>query len=1254
MLNSFKRDGVDGEVRDRRLRAFSDEGLLFVREQAAMDPITAKAATAIESPELGGLLHQLEDEGFVVTVETGHLLPWDRLYDLLEHPDYRRALTVFEIPKIGPDAPILGSRGALSDATFAVNVEGWHDGTGKRLGQATLYGAVVRRGDELSLLNRTSWQVLERIAHFHRRSDAERSDVMHRRNWGLIRQAAINANARLDDFLYRSIVLTPEKLEIGLRKAVSGGTRVIEIVPSFQGAPDNWIEAYDRLRAVPNRYDIPTPEGIVQVLVTQQVKTVLEQIKRMPGRRAAGARAEAFIANPFAALGGDASAVIDPEQFERAREEAGLLFERFSAYLEKDALGYPLKVGLLIEGAGRRGLEESEVRVFERDDDLVEFVGLVELKLSTGMQFCGWEGYDFELTGDSARELVLLRQALEARRRPRVLVSYADVHDLTRYAKRVEHIGVDKPYYSPFIAKKNEDEGWFPENVVPVISWIPDGESEAVAVPITEEAKAQLQAKIEEARKAGQDAFTLHGFDKPIPVKEAEHILQTFVEALGDIGKGTFDPRRERNETRSRRDRTSLIIRANIRSIDYEEARLDILLALPAAPRSPRSLKASVHLKEHQVSGLAWLQHLYGKAPEYCRGSVLADDMGLGKTLQLLMLIAWAFEENPGLPPALVVAPLSLLENWEDEARTFFEIDALPIFTAYGDKLAAVRIPRESVDAQLQAAGLIKFLRPGWRGNAKIVLTTYETLRDLEFSFASEKWSIMVCDEAQKIKNPNALVTRAAKKQNVTFKIACTGTPVENTLADLWCLFDFVQPALLGALNDFGQRYRRPIEAETDEEKARVEELRAKIKPQILRRLKEDVAKDLPKKTTVPSRMQLSGHQRALYSHAIQLFKQRNDPAARVPFKNHLGLLHYLRLICTDPRRHGLDVFVPEPLEEYRARAPKLDWLLRTLGGIQAREEKVIIFCEFRNIQRVLQHYIWKTYGYSPDIINGDTTASASHGASRQKRLKTFQAKPGFGAIILSPFAVGFGVNVQAANHVIHYTRTWNPAKEDQATDRAYRIGQTREVFVYCPVVYADDFATFDVKLDELLEGKRALARDMLNGSGDIRPGEFGLDDVAPGGDTLIGEQITLDDVLKMRWDYFECLIAAMSQKKGYKRVYRTPQTDDGVDVVAISGNRGELVQCKTSGSGDAKLSWDAVKDVVTGEAAYRLRHPGVEFQKICVTNQYFNDTAVMHAEFNNVELYNQEKLAVQLKQYPLTMLDVERFLYTEWESERD
>ena len=180
-------------------------------------------------------------------------------------------------------------------------------------------------------------------------------------------------------------------------------------------------------------------------------------------------------------------------------------------------------------------------------------------------------------------------------------------------------------------------------------------------------------------------------------------------------------------------------------------------------------------------------------------------------------------------------------------------------------------MPQKAIEEELRNAGVARLLIRGWLGNAKIVLTTYETLRDFEFSLARQKWSVMVCDEAQKIKTPNAMVSRSAKKQNARFKIACTGTPVENTLTDLWCLFDYIQPGLLGALTDFGDRYRRPIEAETDDEKARVEELRALIEPQKLRRTKAEVAKDLPQKIVDSScrALPISDRQRALYGHAV-------------------------------------------------------------------------------------------------------------------------------------------------------------------------------------------------------------------------------------------------------------------------------------------------------------------------------------------------------------------------------------------------
>ncbi len=1227
-------------------RAWTTDGVVITQGRQFVTDSGADTVQPLDAPDLPGLLEQLEDEGFAQPVERGVLVPWDQVYALQANPAFATSLPLLELPPATSASPVLKSHHSLTDPDFAITVGGWHDGSGRALAVQNLWGTVIRTAAGDGLLSQSAWETLRHIGAFQRRSAADRTDLFHRRQWGIIRQTALAANARLDDFLYRTVVLTPEKLSIGLRQARIGDDRVVEVQPGFQDAPHNWLEVFDAYREVPNRYDIPTRDGIVQVLITPEVKTVLGQIKRFDRRRIAGSRAEAFVANPFAALGEDASKVIDPEQFERERERAGLLFDRFTAHIQHDALGYPDRVGLLIETAGKTG---SAIHRFADDHELEAFIAAVERCLNRQLQLCAWSGFELELLGDTPGEIDRLRAALVERRTPRILVSYAQVYDLSRYSARVEDIGVEKPYYSPYIAKRKDDEGWFPDNILPLISFLPEGASEPVVIPLTPPIREQFEAKYREAKAAGQTEFQIKGFPQPIPIREAEAILQTFTEVMDDARQGTFDPTRTQ---RTGREDKRLLIKANIQGIDYEEARRDILNAYPKAPEYPGALRAEVRLLDHQRDGVARLQHLFQKSPEYCRGVILADDMGLGKTLQLLALIAWAFERQPDLDPALVVAPVSLLENWEEETQKFFRPGSLPVRTLYGTSIQALRVPRASIDAQLAQEGLVKFLRPGWRDGARLVLTTYETLRDFEFSFAAEHWSIMVCDEAQKIKNPNAMVTRSAKKQNARFKIACTGTPVENTLADLWCLFDFIQPGLLGALNDFGRHYRRPIEAKTDQDRARVEELRTRIAPQVIRRIKTQVAKDLPRKIEQNCRIPLSSHQRALYAHAINLFRKRKTPGAPTPFQNHLELLHYLRLICTDPRQHGMDAFKPESLTEYRDKAPKMRWLLETLATIQIRAEKVIIFCEFRAIQRLLKYYIEQVFGFSPDIINGDTSAAAKVADSRQKRIKAFQAKAGFGTIILSPLAVGFGVNIQAANHVIHYTRPWNPAKEDQATDRAYRIGATKDVYVYYPVIHADDFTTFEMKLHELLERKRELADDMLNGTGDITPAEFDLADVVPNRDEMLfADAVTFDDVLQMRPDYFEGLVAALWQQRGFREVQRTPGSgDDGVDVVAIHRPQGELIQCKTSSSENARLGWEAIKDVVAGAAAYEKRHPDVRFKKVCITNQFFNDTAQRHAENNHVELYDQPRLVQLLADHPVRLTEIERFLYPTWE----
>lgn len=1068
-----------------------------VRLQSGADGLSVtEIATrrAVDAAACLALLEQLEEEGHATQQDGAWFVGWAQIYLLQDHAEYAPALALFDLPPLLALSPVLQSQHSLADAAFSISIAGWIDAAGQSVEVRQLLGAVVRQATDDGLLNQPTWALLQAVAAFHRRPAEERNDLHHRQAWGRIRQLALQAHARLDDFLFRSVVLTPEKLSIDLRRNDIGNTKVIEVQPGFAGTPDNWLAVFDRYASVPDRYDIPTPDGIVQVLIAPAVKTVLAQIKRLERRRVAGSRAEAFVTNPFAALGEDAAAVIDPVQFEQARTAAGLEFDRFTAFVQYDAVGYPEVVGLQIESAGGGDFPASQMRPFANDAELEDFIARVERNLARNLQLCAWQAFEFELLGDTPVELAKLKSALAGRHQPRILIDHAQVYDLSRYASRVEEIGQETAYYSPFIAKIRQEDGWFPENLLPVIAFTPAGADEPVIVPVTPQMRALIEAKLAEAQANGQTEFALSGWPQPIPAEQAAAILQTFDAAFAAAKTGQFDPTGADPDKPEKTGgtRKALLIKANIQGIDYEEARRDILNAFPATPQLPNALRPDIALLAHQLEGVARIQHLFGTAPEHCRGVVLADDMGLGKTLQLLTVIAWAFERSPDLPPALIVAPVSLLENWQEEVGKFFRPGSLPLMTVYGEALRALRVPRENIDQQLQDEGLVKFLVPGWRGSARLVLTTYETLRDLEFSFAEEHWSIMVCDEAQRIKNPSAMVTRSAKKQNVRFKIACTGTPVENTLVDLWCLFDFVQPGLLGALNTFGERYRKPIEARTDEEKARVEELRARIAPQVIRRTKAEVAKELQPKTERPCRVPLSGYQRALYAGALERFHQRDTLPDDAPFKNHLGLLHYLRLICTDPRPYGVEMG-EEAVGHYREKAPKLDWLLQTLGEVRRRDEKAIVFCEFRSIQRLLKRYLSETLGLSPDIINGETTTSVSASDSRQKRIRAFQDSPGFNVLILSPIAVGFGVNIQAANHVIHYTRTWNPAKEDQATDRAYRIGQTREVFVYYPMAHADDFTTFDAKLHELLTYKRTLAQDMLNGTGDILAAEFDI-----------------------------------------------------------------------------------------------------------------------------------------------------------------
>lgn len=1197
-------------------------------------------------------LDQIQDAGLGQWVESDFFLSWGEIYSLQEHPELFDFYSLLGMPLRTTLRPSIASVGSLTDENFQIALVSWSDPSGIKH-EAQLTGALINHDEQYEILSPKQWQLIEAVKAFSRRSDEDRSDIQHRLSWGKIRKLAISADANLDAFLFGTVVLTPEQVKIGLRKsATMQDDSVIEVIPTFDDAPTDWIERFDQSKEVLDIYNIPTDQGIVQVIIDPKVKTVLSEIKRMPGRLVAGSRAQAFLKNPFATLGDASADVISEEQFSEACENAGVRFERFFPYVNRK--NQFLEIGLRIEAPTSNGDCDSALELLT-DQELKKFLHIGKNAIAKEFQLIFWNGYELEINSDTPSHLDQLEAASEERLNPRPLLSYEDVHDLSRYSQRILEIGVEKPILSPYIAKLRKDEGWFPENLVEFVTYTLPGTDDEVAVPITRDSVKVIKEAVDNAKSSGGQTIRISGVEFDIPVNDAQRVVETFSNVWEDLGNGNFNPGKldNLNNSPSKKQKKTLLLHSNIDSLGYREIRALALKTNLADAEIPKAKNKSISLLPHQLEGVARLQHLFKlQEKENVRGALLADDMGLGKTFQLLTLMAWILEKNPNTAPMLVVAPVTLLENWKEEAEKFFP-KTFNTLIAYGDNLKSLKLSKDEIDSRLKNEdGLIKFLRPGWVGECNVVLTTYETLRDLEFSFANVYWSLMICDEAQKIKNPAAMVTRAAWRQNVGFRVSCTGTPVENTLVDLWALFEFCQPGLLGALNDFGKLYRRPIEIdERDEEgKKRLDELRSLIEPQMLRRTKQDVARDLPKKVIVEDcrHLKISSSQRSYYAKALDDFKRREEPGFPAPFKNHLGLLQYIRVVCTDPRRHGLSVFKPEPIDHYRKASPKLDWLLKQLFQIKDKGEKAIIFCEFRNVQCLLQHYIQEALGLKPDIINGDTSASSTHSASRQKRIRSFQEKNGFNVIILSPVAVGFGVNIQAANHVIHYMRTWNPAKEDQATDRAYRIGQTKDVYVYYPVVCGGDFVTFDERLDQLLEAKRSLAGDVLNGTVDINFSDFSLDEIVPGEfKNDLDDEISFDLAMQMDWRLFEGLAAAIWQKQGFKTVYCTPPSgDNGIDVVAISDDVGVLIQTKTSSIDGYKHGWDTVKELIAGKAFYEAKHPGVSFKLIGLSNQFFNLHANQNAALNKVELLDQTDMRKMIETYPVRMFDVEKFVW--------
>jgi|TARA_B110000027_G_scaffold23897_1_gene25856 hypothetical protein len=503
-----------------------------------------------------------------------------------------------------------------------------------------------------------------------------------------------------------------------------------------------------------------------------------------------------------------------------------------------------------------------------------------------------------------------------------------------------------------------------------------------------------------------------------------------------------------------------LIVKDNLEELSFTSTREEEIIKNYELLNS-KKFNHEFQLKEHQVEGIAWLQATFFqlKAP----GVLLADDMGLGKTLQILYFLeSIADQVSNQIKPCLIVCPSSLIENWMQEYDRFF--------------------PKQSYEKTILKGKVLPYLNMLRSGEnidtSAICITTYETMRLNAVGFCTVDWGIVVLDEAQKIKNPAALVTHSAKGLKSQFKIAMTGTPVENSLLDLWCLMDFCVPGILGSAKLFNRNVQS--------EELNSEKIREIIQNKFLRRLKLDVAKDLPKKHEHIIRKKFIGKQLELYMNVINhlSYLKENDLLKGAAM---LAAMHEMKSIAD----HAELVRSDNDLDlSTIADATKVQISLGLLQNIKVKNEKVIIFTERRKMQFILKQTIKKEFNISADIVNGDIPSTSNYNDSkmtRQKLVDKFQSIEGFNIIIMSPVAAGFGLNVVGANHVIHYSRHWNPAKEQQATDRVYRIGQTKDVHIYYPIAtLSDGKPSFDEILNDRLILKKKLSDDIMFPSEEI------------------------------------------------------------------------------------------------------------------------------------------------------------------------
>lgn len=655
--------------------------------------------------------------------------------------------------------------------------------------------------------------------------------------------------------------------------------------------------------------------------------------------------------------------------------------------------------------------------------------------------------------------------------------------DTEQFSARVAGVDVWRAPVLPWIIPSQKNK-WIPEQFGLRIG------EDYFSLPV--ENIPEIARRVEDAAKANQPDVDVAGLLEPAtedgpPPPERLPVNDQSREAIASLGSFPYDDGLS-HETEASGDRKDwdaatqgklfLVVHDNFEEVDYAPAGLthDLDDQPPRLIETPELLRST--LKSHQVEGLAWLaQNTLAGRP----GALLADDMGLGKTIQAIAFMAWLQNEAASgqrpRAPFLIVAPTGLLGTWRTEIEKHLHEPQLgQLVPAFGSNLKLLR-DEDSFGTRDIETGKASLDAANWRDTG-VVLTTYETLRDYHFSFARTRFGLIIYDEIQKLKNPGSQMTRAAKALNADFTLGMTGTPVENRLQDLWSIMDVVAPGFLGASRDFEKRHPSDDTEALGRLKAQLTDPIQGRPAYMLRRMKGEVLDGMPTKTVHALEMAMPPTQAEAYRNLV-IRAAAAGAAGNLGKGGMLTTLANMRGVSLHPidPRHS-----PDNLDDYAQDSARLAQTLAILEKVAAAREKALIFVEDLAMQERLARLIADRFSLAarPTRINGSVP-----GHKRQALVEAFQARPGtFDVMILSPKAGGVGLTLTAANHVIHLSRWWNPAVEDQATDRVFRIGQTRDVHVYLPMaVHPDpDIApsSFDLRLNALIERKRKLTRDLF------------------------------------------------------------------------------------------------------------------------------------------------------------------------------